>query len=353
MFVPICRSLGAGAAKARGAMAMATATAAETQDPVVEEEQRKDEKPRVSRGELRRLVRAHWGRDRVWEPNLLDRIVRFGRPATRVRQLNSYDDANFHYHRLHVVKFYNGVESRWPAFIDAQARAMEAMKAAGIRTCEPVPTKDGADVVFVTLGGEGGGEKKTHAMRVLSFIPGKILGDIAQSEALLEAAGRLVGRVDRCLAGDASLAQHPGFRRNHFWDLKHSLRLREFVHFIQGSARQALVGRILRDFETQVLPLAPSLHEQVIHNDANDQNILVSADGERVIGVLDWGDMVRTWRVNEIAISMAYIMLDKDDILRDASLLLRGYAKECLLTSDEVQVRRVPPSSLAILRPKR
>mmetsp|Transcript_28360 Transcript_28360/g.59849 ORF Transcript_28360/g.59849 Transcript_28360/m.59849 type:complete len:371 (+) Transcript_28360:39-1151(+) len=306
----------------------------EGQDPVLEEEQRKDEKPRVSLGELRRLVRAHWGRERVWEPNWIDRIVRFGRPATRVQQLNSYDDANFLYHRLHVVKFYNGVESRWPDFIDAQAQAMAAMKAAGILTCEPVPTKDGGNVVFVTL--DSG---KTHAMRVLSFIPGKILGDIEPSATLLESAGRLVGKVDKCLAGE-SLARHAGFRRNHFWDLKHSLRLREFVQFIQGDARRQLVGRVLSDFETKVLPLAPSLQEAVIHNDANDQNILVSEDGRRVIGILDWGDMVRTWRVNEIAISMAYIMLNKRDILRDASLLLRGYAKECLLSGDEVQVLR-------------
>ena len=42
-------------------------------------------------------------------------------------------------------------------------------------------------------------------MRVLSFIPGKVLGDIDQSDDLLVQAGELIGSLDACV-----IAGYPG-----------------------------------------------------------------------------------------------------------------------------------------------
>ena len=298
------------------------------QDPVKEEMRRKDEKPAVSVRRAKQLAEEHFG---LRPPHILDRIVRFGRPATRVIPLNSYDDKNFLFYNRRIVKFYNGVESAYPAFIDAQARAMERARGAGILTNTPYRTKDDKDAAYVDLGGT------KHAMRVLSFIPGKVLGDIDQSDDLLVQAGELIGSLDACFQG----FDHIGFHRNHFWDLRHSLELRNFVTYIASESRKDLVSRLLVDFETKVLPVAPDLRLSVIHNDANDQNVLTDVDGKNVIGILDWGDMVKTWLVCEIAISMAYIMLNKENILKDACLLLQGYAKQIKLQETELKVLRV------------
>lgn len=53
-------------------------------------------------------------------------------------------------------------------------------------------------------------------------------------------------------------------------------------------------------------PVSASLPQQVIQNDANDHNIVVDATGDKVAGIIDFGDMVRTSRVNELAICIAY-----------------------------------------------
>lgn len=289
------------------------------QDPVAEEMRRKDEKPTVSIGLARDFARERFG---IAPPHFLDRFLfRIGRPATRVIPLNSYDDKNFMFYRRHMVKFYNGVESGHPAFIDAQARAMERVSSSGILTSVPRRCKDGKDVTYVDLerkdgGSEGGTRTTRHAMRVLSFIPGKILGDLDLDEknvaSLLDQAGTLIGKVDACFQG----FDHIGFHRNHFWDLKHSMKLADFVAYIGNDARKALVLDVLANFEKKVLPFAHELRESVIHNDANDQNILTSEDGTRVIGILDYGDMVKSWLVNEVAIAMAYVMLNKKYFLR-------------------------------------
>lgn len=305
------------------------------QDPVEEEMRRKDEKPPVTVRIARQLALEHFG---VRGPHWIDRIVRFGRLATRVVPLNSYDDKNFLFYGRNIVKFYNGVESSHPDFIDAQARAMERARGAGIVTNTPKLTKEGKDVAYIELEGGEGLPARRHAMRMLDFIPGKTLGDVEQSDTLVEEAGSLVGSLDACFRD----FDHPGFHRTHLWDLRNSLKLRGFVEHVVGEKRRELAERVLRDFEEKVLQEEGNLRWSVVHNDANDQNILV--DGGRVIGIVDWGDALRTWAVCNPAIAIAYLMLDKEkeDMLARAAAFLRGYraGSGCELEESEIRVIR-------------
>ena len=61
--------------------------------------------------------------------------------------------------------------------------------------------------------------------------------------------------------------------------------------------------------------------------DANDQNILVDDEATQLAGIIDFGDTLLSWQVNEIAISMAYVMLGKDEPVEAAGHMLRGYNK--------------------------
>lgn len=51
----------------------------------------------------------------------------------------------------------------------------------------------------------------------------------------------------------------------------------------------------------------------MIHNDANDYNIVVqgSALTERRLGLIDWGDVVMSNTVCDLAIALTYALLDK------------------------------------------
>ena len=61
-----------------------------------------------------------------------------------------------------------------------------------------------------------------------------------------------------------------------------------------------LIKKFARDFEHYVTPLLPGLRKSVIHNDANDYNVIVGGNddlygrNQRVVGVIDFGDMVYT-----------------------------------------------------------
>ncbi|MGB5185733.1 MAG: aminotransferase class III-fold pyridoxal phosphate-dependent enzyme, partial [Acidimicrobiia bacterium] len=66
-----------------------------------------------------------------------------------------------------------------------------------------------------------------------------------------------------------------------------------------------------------------ALPRQVVHNDLNDENILVR-DGA-LVGVIDFGDAIETVRVAELAIACTYAMFDQDDPVGVATDVIAGY----------------------------
>ena len=89
-----------------------------------------------------------------------------------------------------------------------------------------------------------------------------------------------------------------------------------------------------------MLPEIPQLRKGVIHNDANDYNVLVSEDPENpeVISVIDFGDAVYTPIVNDLAIAIAYAAMHKPDPLSAAAHVVRGFHQEYPLKDEELRV---------------
>ena len=109
------------------------------------------------------------------------------------------------------------------------------------------------------------------------------------------------------------------------WDLKQAGRLDGFLSYIDDRERRDLVAQFLDRFHTQVAPRFPELRTSVIHNDANDNNILVQESGSQVKSIIDFGDMVHTYTICELAIAIAYMILDKEDLLHVARQVAKGY----------------------------
>lgn len=161
--------------------------------------------------------------------------------------------------------------------------------------------------------------------RVISFVPG-----IVAPEASYQ-IGELVGAVSCALDG----FNHPSLTRELMWDLSRVHNVRKFTPIL--NERQALVDRILERFQAEVLPISSRLPLSAIHGDMNEQNIVTSPDG---LGVVDFGDAVYSWRVNEVAIAIAYFVIgkDKENIIESASAVLNGYLSKVKLTELELSV---------------
>lgn len=174
-------------------------------------------------------------------------------------------------------------------------------------------------------------------VRVLTWLPGRPLSavpPVTRSGALLEDLGITMGRTARALAG----FDHPAAHRIFQWDAVRGLDVvATHAPAVADPSRAALLAR----WQDRLAPLAdviPGLRHGVIHNDANDNNVLVADDGGSISGLLDLGDSVHSIVVNELAVAAAYAALDAPDPLGVIAAVRRGFERELPLTSEEAAV---------------
>jgi Ser/Thr protein kinase RdoA (MazF antagonist) len=103
--------------------------------------------------------------------------------------------------------------------------------------------------------------------------------------------------------------KHDAFHRTHAWDLKNfESTYKNFNPFIEEEDVRCLLDKVFERFSKDVIPNAHLFHKSVIMGDCNDANVILNSSNE-VEGIIDFGDAVYTWSINEIAIAMAYALL--------------------------------------------
>jgi Ser/Thr protein kinase RdoA (MazF antagonist)/murein DD-endopeptidase MepM/ murein hydrolase activator NlpD len=179
----------------------------------------------------------------------------------------------------------------------------------------------------------------TYFVRLLTYLPGKPLALVKpHTAALMTSLGRFFGDLSLMLQD----FDHPAAHRDFHWDLKHAGRvLARYAGLIKDAAHRQLVQQFHARYQAATEPKLPDLRTSVVHSDGNDYNVLVGPDGpwnHQVTGVIDFGDMVHTHTVNEVAIVCAYAMLDKIDPLAAAKTIVAGYHRVFPLTEPELAV---------------
>jgi Ser/Thr protein kinase RdoA (MazF antagonist) len=230
-----------------------------------------------------------------------------------------------------VLKISNLAED--PASLEMQHAAMAVLAEAGVPCQDPIPSVDGASIVRWSLLPDSG----PLLVRLLRWLPGRPLAAVPpamRSTALLEDLGATMGRSGRALAR----FDHPAAHRAFQWDAQRSLEVvASHASAVVNDERAALLAR----WRVRLAGLAealPSLRHGVIHNDANDNNVLVASGGEVISGLLDFGDMVHSITVNELAVAAAYAALDARDPLGVIAAVQRGFELELPLLPLEASV---------------
>ncbi len=174
-------------------------------------------------------------------------------------------------------------------------------------------------------------------VRMLTYLPGQRMADVElHSEVLLRDLGGFVGRMDRSLLG----FDHPRAARRMEWSLSETSALRRWISAVDESRGRALVEAVIDRFDGFVAPSLPALRSCVLHNDANDYNVLVEEGPRptRMTGLIDFGDIVRAPMICELAITIAYATFDRDNPLEIAALLTEAFHRELPLEADELDV---------------
>ncbi len=207
-------------------------------------------------------------------------VEHWGLRADALERLDSERDDTFHVtvgDDQYTLKISHPGDD--PHVIGMQSAAMLHAAKAGLPVPQAVPTADG-------------GTHPIHGDRVvwlLTWIDGELLlGRTASPDAL----GRTLGSLNAALA----TFEHPAAHRTFAWDLAAIAELEDLLPLVPRDS----VASALRD-----VPDLTNLPSQVIHGDYHPGNLLVS--GEQLVGVLDFGDVLHTARVVDLAIALNYL----------------------------------------------
>src|SRR5205814_1629752 len=157
-------------------------------------------------------------------------------------------------------------------FVELQNQLIRFLSSSKIELEFPriVPTINDEDIATIKI--ENGDE---HFVRLLTWLDGVCFALVkTHDHKLLASLGSALAQMDRALAE----FDHPAAHRSFYWDLRNANIAREFAGLLPDS-RQPLVARFFADWEKIDWN---SLRFSVIHNDANDYNVLVNEAERRI-----------------------------------------------------------------------
>lgn len=219
-------------------------------------------------------------------------------------------------------------------FVEMQIAALMhiAHHAAHIPTQRVIPQVDGQLWALVTV------VDRPQIVWMLSYIDGTLFADANPvDDALVGHLAQLVGQLDATMADFA----HPAAHRELEWDVMRAAWIAEYDHaFATDTERQIVRNQLLR-FRQNIAVYGSGLRQSVIHGDVNDYNVVVGTPGynkRQITGMLDFGDMMYTATVSELAIAAAYAMMRHPQPLDALMLMVAHYHAEHALTEAEMAV---------------
>jgi 4-aminobutyrate aminotransferase-like enzyme/Ser/Thr protein kinase RdoA (MazF antagonist) len=254
------------------------------------------------------------------EAQVRDLVVSYYGLEGEWKALPSYVDQNFRLRAgasTYVVKVTR--QSDHAAGLELEHAVMR--RCGELRLCpDLVPSLRGEEMVAVQAEETG----DSFVLRILTYLDGLPYAEVAPTPLLFESVGRQLGRMDRCLTGFT----HPGMNRRMSWDMRESTWIVPKLSVIEREDRRRLLQHFILQFEASAMRCLPRLRRSVIHNDANDQNVLVGGsdgDDETVCGIIDFGDVVQTSTIFNLAIAAAYAAIRSEDPLSTICSVLSGY----------------------------
>ncbi len=245
-----------------------------------------------------------------------------------LKQLTSERDANFLLRaddgKGYVLKFTNEMEPEEQTDFQTKALLHLEKTAPSLRVPRAVPTLSGE--LWQEL------ENGSRA-RLLSYVEGSLSSTLPKSPNLAIAVATAGAKLVNALEG----FEHPAANHYLIWDIKNAGTLRSMLPLIEDSDQRGLVERVIDGFDERIAPRLDDLPWQVIHGDLNPQNLVTEDETDLEIGVLDFGDMVRSPRICELAIAAGY-QLEFSDAGASLMQFLARWHSICPLTRAEVEL---------------
>ncbi len=191
---------------------------------------------------------------------------------------------------------------------------------------KPILFKKGGYVKQVSHNG------KPILIRMLSYLEGDFIAECKVNENIISSLGSFLAKFN-LLTRNWKNSEIKA--RDWEWKIESVELIRNRANYISDPFRRNRVIYFIQQYRENILPVYNDLRKSIIHNDANQWNVLVEKD--KIAGLIDFGDISYSNLVNEVGIAMTYIAYDKEDVLYWSGILLESYNKILPLKKEEVE----------------
>jgi len=166
-------------------------------------------------------------------------------------------------------------------------------------------------------------------VRILSFIDGKMYSLVKSNFRLENSLGFLLGNLSKELQ---NLIKPSAFRVFEWDPSKIGWISKESIMF-KGRNKEIILNN-LNEHNKFVTKNLNNLRYSLTHGDANNYNLVVNKN--KVTGLLDYGDIIYAPTINDLAISLSYALMNKDNLYASLENIITSYHKVFNITFVEI-----------------
>ena len=216
------------------------------------------------------------------------------------------------------------------SYLDFQQKLLQFVEAKGQNLISPKVIKDINGNSISEITDDFG---KLRKVRLLSWVSGRVWSSVnPQLNDLRFSLGEQCGLLTKALQGFDHVEAH----REFVWDVAQAIWTKEHKNLFNNKEKE-IIEYFQNQFEASQTEYK-KLRRSVVHNDANDNNVIVSSEliNPKVFAAIDYGDAIKTQIINDVAISCAYAIMNHNDPLDAALPIVRGYHSTFPLQEEEL-----------------
>jgi len=252
----------------------------------------------------------------------------FGLFPVKIKKLNGYDNINYlvkSHKNSYILKTYSNIALL--PFLDAETETLIYLYSnKSFNSPKPIKLLDGSYIKKIIY------NKNEIIIRLLSYVEGTFIGDLNSSEQITNSLGVLLAKLNLKLQSWNNAVIKS---RDSEWNLNSYSICKEYIGQIKNSKDRNLAEYFFQQYEFEVVPISRKLRKSIIHNDANEWNLLVQNDS--VNGIIDFGDVSYSDLINELAIAIVYNSYRESNYLLWAEKLIASY--NLIIPLEEIELK--------------
>ena len=170
---------------------------------------------------------------------------------------------------------------------------------------------------------------RTCNVRILNFIKGKMYANVNHNKKLENSLGTLLGHLSKELQN----LNDPYAIRKFEWDPSNISWINKEIQMFKNKNKKIIIKN-LKEHNIFTTKNINNLRFSLTHGDANNYNLVVNKN--KVCGLLDYGDMIYAPTINDLAVSLSYALMNKEDLYSTLKNIVTSYHNIFQITFDEI-----------------